>query len=103
MSEAKDPANAGTENGTETGGDKTPSVPSTETTKVEAPKTKAKDPAKNPSPPPAPPVEKKKSVRVIVEKGTLGPLLLVNGDITDDPDYVALLEVKGQKKVELVK
>lgn len=103
MSEPKDPANAGSENATELGGNKTPPTPTSETAKAEASKTKAKDPAKSPTPP-APPAEaKKKSVRVIVESGTLGPLLLVNGDITDDPDYVALLEIKGQKKVEAVK
>lgn len=43
-----------------------------------------------------------KQVRVIRE-GTLGPKLLVKGDVTNDPDYVAILEQKGQKKVELVK
>lgn len=43
-----------------------------------------------------------KRVRVICE-GTLGPKLLEKGDITDDPEYVALLDVKGQKKVEAVK
>ncbi|QQS31865.1 MAG: hypothetical protein IPM50_09245 [Acidobacteriota bacterium] len=46
--------------------------------------------------------EKTKRVRVICD-GTLGPKLLEKGDITDDPDYVALLEIKGQKKVEAVK
>ena len=43
-------------------------------------------------------------VRVIVPEGmTLGRRMLVNGDVTDDPDYVALLDVPGQKKVEAVK
>lgn len=43
-----------------------------------------------------------KKVRVIT-KGYLGPKLLKNGDITDDPEYVAILKQKGQKKVEAVK
>jgi hypothetical protein len=55
---------------------------------------------KQPTPPPPP--EKAKQVRVLVE-GTLGPKLLTKGDVTDDPDYVAILSVKGQKKVEEVK
>jgi len=46
---------------------------------------------------------KPKKVRVIVEKGTLGPDLLVFGDETENPEYVALLEIKGQKKVVAVK
>jgi hypothetical protein len=46
--------------------------------------------------------EKPKRVRVIC-KGTLGHKLLETGAITDDPEYVALLEVSGQKKVEEVK
>lgn len=40
-------------------------------------------------------------VRVITE-GTLGPDLLKKGDITDDPSYVAILELEGQQKVEAV-
>lgn len=54
-----------------------------------------------PTPPP-PAAEKPKRVRVIT-KGTLGPLLLKEGDETDDADYVAILKVKGQKKVVEVK
>lgn len=48
------------------------------------------------------PKKAKKQVRVICE-GTLGPKLLVKGDVTDDPSYVAILARKGQKKVEAVK
>jgi hypothetical protein len=62
---------------------------------------------KNPPSPPAPPAPPKAEptkVRVIIpEGGTLGPKLLVNGDETDDADYVAILKQKGQKKVEAVK
>ncbi len=43
-----------------------------------------------------------KRVRVICE-GTLGHLLLKKGEVTADKDYVALLKVKGQQKVEEVK
>jgi len=46
--------------------------------------------------------KKPKRVRVICD-GTLGPKLLEKGAVTDDPEYVALLEIKGQKKVEEVK
>ena len=57
----------------------------------------------NPNPPPTPPeAEKAKRVRVVAD-GTLGPLLLEKGDETDNADYVALLKVKGQKKVVEVK
>lgn len=60
--------------------------------------------AKEPNAPALPPPPPARRVRVIVPEGTtLGPKLLVRGDETDDPDYVALLEVKGQKKVVLVK
>ncbi|MDP2268557.1 MAG: hypothetical protein Q8K46_05240 [Deltaproteobacteria bacterium] len=52
--------------------------------------------------PPDKPNSKSTRVRVICD-GTLGPKLLEKGDITDDPEYVALLEVKGQRKVEAVK
>lgn len=45
--------------------------------------------------------ERATRVRVICE-GTLGPKLLEKGDVTDDPAYVALLNVNGQKKVEAV-
>jgi hypothetical protein len=44
-----------------------------------------------------------KRVRVICESDTLGHLLLKKGDVTDDKEYVALLKVKGQQKVEEVK
>jgi|CXWL01.1.fsa_nt_gi hypothetical protein len=57
------------------------------------------DPPKN-DPPPA----KKEVTHVrVISEGTLGPQLLVKGDVTDDPDYVAILKQKGQKKVEAVK
>lgn len=50
------------------------------------------------------PVEKPRRVRVTVAEGhTLGPLLLKNGDITSDADYVGILEVPGQTKVVEVK
>ena len=52
--------------------------------------------------PPKTDPSKPKSVRVICE-GVLGPQLLVKGDVTADADYVAILEQKGQTKVELVK
>ena len=43
-----------------------------------------------------------KQVQVICE-GTHGPELLVKGDITDSPDYVALLETeRGRKLVKEV-
>lgn len=46
---------------------------------------------------------KPKKVRVIC-KGTLGPKLLKKGDVTDDPEYVALLETeRGRTLVEEVK
>jgi len=66
---------------------------------------KDKDPEKNPTPPaPTPTPAKPKTVRVIVPEGTtLGRLMLTNGDTTADPEYVALLDIKGQKKVEAVK
>jgi hypothetical protein len=35
--------------------------------------------------------EKKKTVRVILKKGLLGTKLLKFGDISSDPDYVALI------------
>jgi hypothetical protein len=68
-------------------------------------------PTPTPAPPPAPTpppaakaAEPKEitSVRVICE-GPLGPKLLMKGAITDDPSYVAVLKVKGQKKVEAVR
>lgn len=62
--------------------------------------TKGSEPAKPDAPKSDPP--KTKRVRVICE-GTLGPKLLEMGEVTDDPLYVAILEQKGQKKVELVK
>ena len=40
-------------------------------------------------------------VRVICG-GVLGPKLLKKGDITDDPQYVAVLDIAGQTKVEAV-
>ena len=50
-----------------------------------------------------PPVSpKSRTVRVICD-GVLGPLLLQKGEVTDDADYVALLLVEGQEKVEAVK
>lgn len=62
-------------------------------------KDKAKEKDKQPPPPK---VEEPKRVRSIFE-GTLGPLLLKKGDETEDPAYVDLLKVKGQKKVVEVK
>jgi hypothetical protein len=60
-------------------------------------------PAEDPKPPTPPETAaKSKRVRVICE-GTLGSKLLEKGTITDHPEYVAILEQKGQKKVELVK
>lgn len=46
--------------------------------------------------------ETPKWVRVICD-GVLGPKRLQKDEITDDPQYVAILKVKGQKKVEEVK
>lgn len=47
--------------------------------------------------------KKPKRIRVIC-KGTLGPKLLTKGDITDDPEYVELLESeRGRALVEEVK
>lgn len=39
-----------------------------------------------------------KQVRVICE-GTLGPKLLKKGDVTDDPEYVGLLESQGDRNL----
>jgi len=55
-----------------------------------------------PAPPPAELQKPATRVRVLVE-GTLGPKLLTKGDETDDPDYVAILDIEGQTKVQLVK
>lgn len=59
------------------------------------------EPTPTPTPTPAEPTQPTQ-VRVIT-KGPLGPKLLMPGTITDLPEYVALLKVKGQKKVEAVK
>lgn len=49
------------------------------------------------------PPEKTKKVRVIF-KGVLGHKGLREGDVTDDPEYVALLKTKrGKELVEEVK
>lgn len=69
---------------------------------ITQPETAAVDESQQPSPAPTE-TAKAVKVRVIVEKGTLGPELLVFGDVTEHPDYVALLDIKGQKKVEKVK
>ncbi|HMU35159.1 MAG TPA: hypothetical protein PKC89_14985 [Pyrinomonadaceae bacterium] len=50
----------------------------------------------------APEPKKAKQVRVICD-GFLGTKLLVKGDVTDDPSYVAILARKGQRLVEAVK
>lgn len=64
---------------------------------------KDKNGAENQNPPtPQEGTEKTKRVRIIC-KGVLGHKGFKQGDITDDPEYVALLKVKGQKKVEEVK
>src|SRR5215212_9542683 len=42
--------------------------------------------------------ETPKRVRVICE-GTLGPKLLKKGDVTDDPEYVGLLESQGDRNL----
>lgn len=63
---------------------------------------KDKTGAENQNPPEPDETKKTKSVRVICE-GVLGPKGLVKGEVTDAPEYVALLKVKGQKKVEEVK
>lgn len=48
--------------------------------------------------------EKKTQVRVILEKGVLGHLLLKKGEVTDNEEYVGLLKTKrGQTLVEEVK
>lgn len=45
-----------------------------------------------------------KRVRVILETGTLGHLLLAKGDVTEDLEYVALLDdERGRTLVEEVK
>jgi hypothetical protein len=52
---------------------------------------------------PPPPITEPVKVRVICE-GTLGSKLLAKGQVTDDPDYVALLKTaSGRRKVEKVK
>lgn len=54
------------------------------------------------SDPKPPKVEPVKRVEVLVE--TLGHKLLKKGDVTDDPDYVALLKTpRGRKLVREVK
>jgi hypothetical protein len=60
------------------------------------------DPKKTPPADPKTPPANSRSVRVICD-GTLGTKLLERGAVTSDPEYVSLLEVKGQKKVEEVK
>lgn len=43
-------------------------------------------------------------VQVILESGTLGPLLLTKGAITDDPRYVAMLRTpRGRRLVKEIK
>jgi len=69
--------------------------------KVKQPDPPAKDKAKKPDP--APLAQKEVTHVRVISDGTLGPKLLEKGAITDDPDYVAILQVKGQKKVEAVK
>ncbi|HEV7701071.1 MAG TPA: hypothetical protein VGO43_12640 [Pyrinomonadaceae bacterium] len=65
------------------------------------PETKPQDKPKNP---PAPPPAAKEVTQVrVISEGTLGHKLLQKGDVTSDPDYVAILKQKGQKKVEAVK
>lgn len=79
---------------------KTPNDDSQQATPPSPPKTK-----KGPEPPktdPSPKPAKKVKVRSICE-GFLGPLRLEKGDVTDDPEYVALLDDPDQTKVELVK
>lgn len=77
-------------------------------TKTTATTAKAPAKAKTPTPPPSPTPpktevkEKKVRVEVICE-GILGPLGLKKGDITDNEQYVRLLEKKGQQKVVEVK
>jgi hypothetical protein len=55
--------------------------------------------------PPASEKEKAKAKRVrVICEGTLGPKLLRKGDVTDDPEYVALLEdERGRTLVQEVK
>lgn len=85
--EKKDPATAETD-------------PAGDETKKPEPKTEPK----GKSEPKTEPAAKTKKVKVIVPEGrTLGRLRLENGDITDEPDYVALLDVPGQTKVVAVK
>lgn len=70
------------------------------------PEASPADEAASSSTPKTPPAEPSATRRVrvtIAEGSTLGPQLLVNGDETDDPDYVAILDIEGQTKVELVK
>jgi hypothetical protein len=45
-----------------------------------------------PSPNPPPPAQKKRVQIVCEETGVVGTKLLRNGDITDDPEYVAMLK-----------
>lgn len=74
--------------------------PAGDETKGPATKTEPK----GKSEPKSEPAAKAKKVRVIVPEGrTLGRLMLVKDQITDDPEYVALLDVPGQEKVALVK
>ena len=61
--------------------------------------TKDKKPADKPAEETA---KKKTQVRVIIENGALGHLLLKKGEVTDNEEYVNLLKTKNQKLVEEV-
>ncbi len=60
-----------------------------------------------PPPPPAPPARTETvytKVEVILENGTVGPDLLVKGDVSDKPIYVQMLNTEaGRKRVKGVK
>lgn len=108
MAEDKNPANAGEQVDPSLAGGTPPPAGEESKTSTDDKKKDAgtKTPGKSKEADKTPPTSeaKVKKVRVIVPEGTtLGRKLLTNGDITDDPDYLALLEVKGQKKVEAVK
>lgn len=79
-----------------------PDPPTPDSPAPDPPATAPTPPLKPPPPPPPAAESKPLEVRVIT-KGPLGPRLLMPGEITSDPAYVALLKVKGQKKVEAVK
>lgn len=65
--------------------------------------SEAKPPETPPaSAPPQPQSEKRRFVRVLVQN--LGPRLYRQGEVTDDPDIVALLDTeRGRRLVEEVK